>query len=188
LKTKQELRKELKTRLASITTSQYDQLSLEVSNRLKEFLNRLGVIQKHLCIAGFAPIEKEPKWYLSLEEDMLSLTAFPAIQNGKMVFKKAQLNELTLKSDFGVKILGPDDSSPEVIPDVILIPGLGFNDKGERLGRGKGFYDRAIKESSAVKIGIAFEAQLDRQIPTDPHDVLMDFIITEKRLIKLKKE
>jgi 5-formyltetrahydrofolate cyclo-ligase len=187
LRTKPEWRLELKSRLASIPNSEYDRLSLKLSVNLNKFLNRLGVIQKHLSVAGFAPIEKEPQWFLSLEEGYENLLAFPAILDGKMIFKRASFKELELRSEFGVKILGPKELSLPVIPDVILVPGLSFTRKGERLGRGKGFYDRALEESSALKIGIAFSHQIERSIPTDPHDELMDFIVTEKEIIKIEK-
>jgi 5-formyltetrahydrofolate cyclo-ligase len=49
----------------------------------------------------------------------------------------ARRSELIIKKDFGFEILGPPSESPEVIPGVILVPGLAFTERGERLGRGK---------------------------------------------------
>lgn len=185
MRTKTQLRLELKERLSSITASEYDQFSRELSVHLNKFLNDIGVIQRHLVIAAFAPIEKEPKWFLCLDEAVRDLTAFPAVTEEGMIFKKTRLEELEPNWDFGVKILGPVHGSLAVVPDIVLVPGLGFSEKGERLGRGKGYYDKALEKSAGLKIGIAFEKQIQSEIPVDEHDVLMNFIITEKRVIKI---
>jgi len=52
------------------------------------------------------------------------------------------------------------------------------------LGRGKGFYDRYLENFHGLKIGICLEVQIDESLPVEPHDVLLDYIVTEKRLIR----
>ncbi|MBC7712343.1 MAG: 5-formyltetrahydrofolate cyclo-ligase [Rhizobacter sp.] len=175
----------MKTALSSISESDHHQLSLLVSENLKKLLIEQNVIHKNLLIGVFAPIQKEPNWLLAMDESKIQ-TAYPAYALDKMVFKLARMSELLKGQDFGVKILGPADNAMAVTPDVLLIPGLGFSKDGKRLGRGKGFYDRYLEHSSAVKIGIAFEMQIEKDIPTDDHDIKMDFVVTDKD-IYLKK-
>jgi 5-formyltetrahydrofolate cyclo-ligase len=68
--------------------------------------------------------------------------------------------------------------------DLIIIPGLGFDLYGNRIGYGKGFFDRLINRiPQAILIGLAFDFQITRRIPTELHDKKMDIIITEKRVI-----
>jgi len=76
-------------------------------------------------------------------------------------------------------------SSPKKI-DLVIVPGIAFDDHGRRIGFGRGFYDRFLKRvpKQAVKVGIAFEKQILPSIPAEEHDVRMDFIVTEKRIIK----
>ena len=63
--------------------------------------------------------------------------------------------------------------------DVVVVPGMAFDKKGHRLGRGKGYYDRFLaKIRNTYKIGICFPWQLVDNVPTDEHDILMDEIIT----------
>lgn len=186
MRTKTEHRLDLKTRLASITAPEHHQLSLQVSVNLNDLLHDLDVIQKHLLIAAFAPIEKEPKWFLFLENTYDDLVAFPATQSDLMVYKLSRFDQLVVKADFGASILGPDDLCPVIVPDIVLVPGLGFSEKGERLGRGKGYYDKELGKNSALRIGIAFEMQIEESLTVDPHDVLMNFIVTEKRIIKIE--
>lgn len=63
--------------------------------------------------------------------------------------------------------------------DLIVVPGVAFDQKGNRLGRGKGYYDRLLPQiPSAYKAGICFPFQLVEEVPAEPHDVCMDIIIT----------
>lgn len=62
--------------------------------------------------------------------------------------------------------------------DVIVVPGMGFDRSGNRLGRGKGYYDRFLeKAGGAYKIGVCFQFQMFDEIPSDEHDIKMDLII-----------
>lgn len=70
--------------------------------------------------------------------------------------------------------------------DVILVPGLAFDRHGGRMGFGKGYYDRLLETSSTVKIGLCYDFQLFDTIPTESHDVPMDFIITEKEICEIR--
>ena len=63
---------------------------------------------------------------------------------------------------------------------LIIVPGVAFDRNGNRMGRGRGFYDRMLKSTmGALKIGIAYDFQMLDAIPVEPHDVKMDRIITE---------
>lgn len=64
--------------------------------------------------------------------------------------------------------------------DLIIVPGMGFDKKGNRLGRGKGFYDRLLRQLKAPKIGIGFAWQLFEEIPTEPFDQPLDGILTDQ--------
>jgi 5-formyltetrahydrofolate cyclo-ligase len=138
-------------------------------------------------IGVFSPIEKEPKWFLGMDEVLEKLTAYPAYAKEEMVFRLAPRAELEIAQDFGVGILGPNESAKEITPKIIIVPGLGFTSDGKRLGRGKGFYDRYLEHSSVIKIGIGFEMQIEEDIPTDPHDVKMDFVVTDHRILKINR-
>lgn len=66
--------------------------------------------------------------------------------------------------------------------DIILIPLVAFNSKGFRLGQGKGFYDRFLAHSKAVKVGIGFSWQESDELPVEPHDISLNMICTEKEI------
>lgn len=67
--------------------------------------------------------------------------------------------------------------------DMIIVPGVAFDRNYNRLGRGKGYYDRFLKRTDAMKIGICFSFQLLKNIPTDKFDVPMDKVYTENGCI-----
>lgn len=64
--------------------------------------------------------------------------------------------------------------------ELIMVPGVAFDREGNRMGRGRGFYDRLLKSTpNAAKVGVAYDFQLLDAIPVEPHDVPMDCVITE---------
>ncbi|MEG1738533.1 MAG: 5-formyltetrahydrofolate cyclo-ligase [Odoribacter sp.] len=65
--------------------------------------------------------------------------------------------------------------------DLILVPGVAFDQQGNRLGRGKGFYDKILKLTNAYKIGVCFDFQYLDNIPTEAHDIRMDQVICSCR-------
>ncbi len=71
--------------------------------------------------------------------------------------------------------------------DIAITPGVGFTVSGDRLGYGKGYYDRWFSQNKVTtKIGIAFETQLVDQLPIEATDISLDILITEERIIDLR--
>lgn len=92
------------------------------------------------------------------------------------------------KGAFG--ILEPTAIKPasESDIDAVLVPGLAFDIRGGRMGFGKGYYDRFLEKTDAVKIALCYDFQLFDKIPTEPHDVPMDIIITENGITEVKND
>lgn len=71
--------------------------------------------------------------------------------------------------------------------ELIIVPAVAFDRHGNRVGRGKGYYDRLLSDSKATKIGVGYDFQLiEEGIDTDPHDVQMDMVITETHHIVIR--
>ncbi len=86
----------------------------------------------------------------------------------------------------------PDPARAEEIElgalDGVLVPGVAFDRRGARLGRGKGYYDRALQTYKGIKVGIAFDRQLSADdLPVEPHDVRMDWIVTETEALNTQR-
>ncbi|HLK12053.1 MAG TPA: 5-formyltetrahydrofolate cyclo-ligase [Candidatus Binatia bacterium] len=74
-----------------------------------------------------------------------------------------------------------EDDAPDV---VFVVPGVAFDARGARLGRGRGWYDRAlVRHPRALRVGLAFELQVVEAVPEEAWDVRMDAVATEARLL-----
>ena len=107
----------------------------------------------------------------------------PIVVGEKMEIKKFTSIE-KMKTGF-MGILEPySDESYCGDPDLILVPGVAFDIKKNRLGRGKGYYDRYFNQSKAQKWGIGFDLQLLKSIPFNENDVPLDKIFTPLRTVE----
>jgi 5-formyltetrahydrofolate cyclo-ligase len=81
----------------------------------------------------------------------------------------------------GFGTLAPSELSPQVEPDIIIMPLLGFDRRGTRLGYGGGYYDRTLARLGKRPrlVGIAFAAQELDEVPREAHDVPLDMVVTE---------
>ncbi|MDE7402491.1 MAG: 5-formyltetrahydrofolate cyclo-ligase [Muribaculaceae bacterium] len=71
--------------------------------------------------------------------------------------------------------------------EMIVVPAIAYDRRGNRLGRGKGFYDRLLGDSKAIKVGVGYEFQLVDEVPVEAHDVSMDMVISPSGCIVIKK-
>ena len=110
-------------------------------------------------------------------------TCLPVIQplGQPLVFRAWAPGEPLVPRTWG--ILEPETSAPDVEPDVLLVPLLAFDARGNRLGYGGGYYDRTLARLRAIKpiiaIGLAFAAQRVDAVPCGPYDERLDWILTE---------
>ncbi|WP_457624383.1 5-formyltetrahydrofolate cyclo-ligase [Persephonella sp.] len=77
--------------------------------------------------------------------------------------------------------------SPEDI-DIVVVPAVAFDLKGHRLGYGKGYYDRFLKETGALRVGVAYDFQVVDKLPAEQHDVPVELILTPTRIINTKED
>ncbi len=132
-------------------------------------------------------------WASSSPDGELSFSAVvPYCENGNLrLFRLLGLEELRPYS-LGIREPKSElrtDPSRQAEPDelaLILLPGLGFDLSGGRLGRGGGYYDRFLSRvpANVPRVGLAFECQLLERIPMQPHDQKVDWIVTENRTIR----
>ena len=103
-----------------------------------------------------------------------------------MSFKSWIFKEPLYVSKFG--ILEPKNSNREIIPDLIMVPIVAFDHRLNRIGYGKGYYDRSLKKISinkkkTISLGIAYSFQKCAKIPVNKHDFKLDYIFTERGII-----
>lgn len=121
--------------------------------------------------------------YLSYKSQIF----FPKTVGEDIIFYETEYLEDLKPGAFG--ILEPSDMVPKFVDNkgICFVPGIAFDKKGNRLGFGKGYYDRFLRDKSHItKIGICYDFQLLKhiEIPAEDFDIKMDMIITEKEIIR----
>jgi 5-formyltetrahydrofolate cyclo-ligase len=90
-------------------------------------------------------------------------------------------------SEFGILAPAPAETYQGTI-DACVCPGIAFSERGDRLGSGRGYYDRYLAaHPPRLVVGLAFEFQIVPELPSELHDRRMDFIVTEKRVIQFDR-
>ncbi|XP_056267999.1 5,10-methenyltetrahydrofolate synthetase (5-formyltetrahydrofolate cyclo-ligase) [Pseudoliparis swirei] len=189
---KQALRKEIKRRVAALSDEEKQRQSLVLSRQLFRHPKYLSCKR----IAVFLSMDDEVRTEEIIKDAFkLGKSCFiPRYESSSSHMDMLQLNSLqdmeTLPlTSWNIRQPAEDDHREEALAtgglDLILMPGLGFDQLGRRLGRGKGFYDtyleRCIRHSKGkpYTIALAFKEQLCEEIPVDDNDVLIDEVLYE---------
>ncbi len=159
--------------------------------------DNLGIFRNRYAVS-FYPFETEPQINIESESrDEPYRVAYVRIEDWKTGLMNAYEARRDLPGqweDFEVKggnrVFQPVATQVLCPPDdicAVLVPGLAFSPKGERLGRGAGFYDRFLhRHPGALRIGVAFQEQITDSIPVDTWDEKIDIILTNQRLYQTK--
>ena len=147
---------------------------------------------KKITIGGYYPSNYEVNILKFIEEaskKKLRITLPVITSSNKMSFKTWVFKEPLYVNKFG--ILEPKNSIKEIIPDLIMVPLVAFDNRLNRIGYGKGYYDRNLRKISKIKknaifLGIAYSFQKYRKIPINDHDFRLNYIFTEKGIINSK--
>ena len=185
---KSQIREEIAQKFAALSAKEIAEKTEAIENRLFDFANFLE--------------SKITLLYINNEHEVLTeniikrafvynkIVVLPAYnaQNFEMELKKVDNIEKDLVP--GPRdILQPDASRCKDVPiekiDIAIIPAVALDEKGGRIGSGKGYYDRLIPRLAITtrKVALALEAQIVPQVPIESHDRHVDIIITENRVI-----
>ncbi len=136
-------------------------------------------------LAGYIPIRTEisPLSAMRAHYEMGGMVTVPVVQGAELPLKFARWTPSTpmIPGDFGVPIPKECDY---VRPEVVIVPMVAFGPKGARLGYGGGYYDRSLEQMRAdgrpcVAIGFAYGGQRAADLPIEPTDQRLDFMVTE---------
>jgi 5-formyltetrahydrofolate cyclo-ligase len=166
-----------------------DALSDEARATAAEAIAKRGLplaIKPGAVVAGYSPIRSEidPAPLMKKLAALGVRLALPAVTaRGKsLVFRAWSANDRLLLGSLG--ILEPSPAAAELVPDILLVPLAAFDRAGHRIGYGAGHYDVTLAHLRKVKavtaIGLAFAVQEIKNVPMQPHDVALDYVLTEK--------
>lgn len=179
-----QLRQELRERRAAAAAKHPD-----AAERLLEQFKTITLPANGAC-AGYIAIRDEVDparvmAFLSAQHMQLSLPVV-VIDNSPLLFREYKTGD-ALNANNRYKIPEPENDKAEVTPVIILVPLLGFDRKGNRMGSGKGLYDRTIqnlrRHNAVIAIGLAFAEQELMQIRAEKHDQRLNIIVTPREVI-----
>ena len=169
------LRKAVRARLAAMSDADKEQQSTAICHSLKAHIAVTGA----RVVALFSPLPDEPRIWPLVEDLSKSMAVLlPRIEGDVMNFYCYSPESMS-SGAFGIlEPVGGEPVAPYEI-DVMVVPGVAFTLTGDRMGRGKGYYDKymSLEEFRAVKIGVCYDVQLVDVLPTEIHDVKIDSII-----------
>jgi 5-formyltetrahydrofolate cyclo-ligase len=149
---------------------------------LAQQLRQWPLWQSSAAVAAFSSLPGEPDVLDPWPQD--KRIALPRISGAELTFHwVADFAELQ-PGQFG--IMEPSEDAQEAGKefDLILVPGLAFDLGGRRLGRGKGYYDRFLSTARGLRVGICYDDQIVDEVPVEPHDLKMDFVVTPSAIYR----
>lgn len=183
---KQELRKSLSSRRLELSADEQQNASLNILARAQEVLS----IPQGLVISGYVPIRAEIDIVPVLDcyRQHGHTIALPLVTGSgrPLMFREWKLEDPLKPGAFGVST--PEDSAPELVPDILFVPLLAFDAKGYRLGYGGGYYDRTLRalrqNRDIVAIGTAYSFQGPQAIPIHDGDEALDGVLTPDQFFR----
>jgi 5-formyltetrahydrofolate cyclo-ligase len=140
-------------------------------------------------VSGFWPIRSEidPRPLMHALSAHGARLCLPVARKSGLIFRAYNPGDALVRAGFGLS--EPGEDAPVLRPRLMLVPLAAFDRRGDRIGYGAGFYDRAIARFTAdggplTTVGVAFSMQEVERIPTELHDRRLDWILTESEVIR----
>lgn len=184
---KAELRKEIKARRKALTPDEVSFASKSISDSLWETSAFTKANTVMVYISAFNEVST-----IAIVERLLLLgkrVIVPISDTATETLILSYIEDMSSLSVGAYGVLEPNNICRANASDIdcILVPGISFDVNGNRMGFGKGYYDKLLSKTSAVKIGLCYDFQLVEMIEVEVHDVPMDIIITEKQVLKFDR-
>ncbi|GAA0277883.1 5-formyltetrahydrofolate cyclo-ligase [Alteraurantiacibacter aestuarii] len=181
------LRKELRQKRREHAAALPKQVSALVFNRppgpVLELVPEGATIGLYRADAGEAPAFAYTKFFFERGHP-IALPRITTLKNPMVFHAHSDPYEESDLEDGPMGLHQPSGDLPEVIPDVLFMPLVGFTTSGERLGQGGGFYDRWLAAHPATTaIGMAWDIQQVDDLPIEDHDMPLSAIITPTRIL-----
>jgi 5-formyltetrahydrofolate cyclo-ligase len=184
---KKDLRNQLLAKLLSLTKEEIKRRSKNV----QEILQDLPIYKKAKMVMVYFPLKGEVDLMEMIRKAKDKRFCFPVMELEKKDLIPFEVNDLDKDFVYGPwGVMQPDIEKSKKIEiseiDIVIVPGLAFDYQKNRLGRGKGFYDRFLKriQPPTKKVGVAFDFQVLESLPIHPPlDEKVDLIVSENFII-----
>ena len=190
---KQELRRIAKEKRASLARQGGNNAAENLADNFSKVI-KAGGQDISLTVAGYWPMADEidvrPLMTRLFEAGRTVLLPVVVASEGPLVFRRWQPGMALEAGGFGTRHPGPE--APEIVPGILLVPLLAFDDRGYRLGWGGGFYDRTLSRLRATEdvtaVGIAYQGQKVESVPHSSNDEPLDRVVTDEEILEIARQ
>lgn len=177
------LREQMKNKRKELSINEIDNFSGEIQN----FLYSLSEYKNAKTVMIYLSAFKEPST-MSIIEKMISenkKVVVPVTHVDTRSLELSYINDVDSLITGAYNILEPKNiiAADKNDIDLVIIPGIAFDKKGNRIGFGMGYYDKLLEKTKAIKIAFSYSFQVVPKIESDVYDIPMDMIITENEVI-----
>ncbi|MCK5675811.1 MAG: 5-formyltetrahydrofolate cyclo-ligase [Verrucomicrobia bacterium] len=182
---KQQIRREIETQRKALDAQWLE----TASARVVETLLSMDVFQSAETVALYMAISGEVNLDSLFQKcrELGKRTCIPVFNTKEKLYEMAEITPETecLTGHYGIR----EPLSPCLFPmdnvDLVVVPGVAFDRKGNRLGRGGGYYDRLLEGFSGASSAVAFDFQVLPSIPLEQHDKPVDVLVTETEIMNV---
>ena len=177
----------IREKVANLQKSLSDETVISCSELICNRLVSTDLFQKATCIALYYALYNEVRTSGLMEEQRFEKQiVLPVISGDDMHFYPYTGKENLKKGALGIAQPVSGDIVPPENIDLFVVPGIAFDYACNRLGRGKGYYDRYLAGVDKPVIGLCLDCQLVESLPTEIHDKKMTMVITEKKSLEFR--
>lgn len=148
---------------------------------------RSSLFRDARCLALYSAIHNEVSTDEIVEQTVIlgKSLVFPRVNGETLEFVQVESSAELVPGAFGVKEPKGCKLVPVEAIDLVVVPGVVFDQRGHRLGYGRGYYDRALAkcQSQCIKVGLAYDFQLVEELPAVDHDETLSVIVTESQTL-----
>ena len=183
-----QLKRTLRIRMQARLTSLEAEQGARFTERIFERVIRLPAFEKAGTVLSYVSMAREVGTHNLIRHCLLAgkKVCVPAFDRERKRYFVVSIEDFDRDLGLGYHgILEPRDAEPTATQaDLAIVPGLAFDNRGNRLGRGKGYFDALLAGFEGVKAALAFDFQVVDHVPVAAHDVPMNLIVTEERVVR----
>ncbi|WP_372808646.1 5-formyltetrahydrofolate cyclo-ligase [Pontiella sp.] len=188
MKTKAELRREMASKRQALDAGWIDSASAAVVENLQSLpaFQSAKTVALYMAIGG--EVRLDPLFATCRQQG--KTTAIPVFNPSTKLYEMAAITANTRFETGNYGIPEPVAPAPIALAEIdfMVVPGVAFDRRGNRLGRGGGYYDRLLDGFPGVTAAVAFDFQIVDHVPCAPHDLPVDFLVTETQTAEVPNE
>lgn len=177
---KDDIRRRVKARKSLLTEMERISSASDVFSRLEQLA--AFAMSDHILIYNSLPDELSTREFIDRWKDKKKfyLPRVNGVDLDILPFDRQRMHIGAFRIE---EPSGNDISDPRSI-EMVIVPAVAYDRNGNRIGRGKGYYDRLLGRTKAIRIGVAYDFQIVDEFEVEPHDIPVDIVITESSIYR----